>query len=141
MDNTTENTERHRAWLERVRSEQLDAIAQVCHEANRAYCNTVGDHSQLPWHEAAEWQRQSSRVGVAAVLDGFIDKPGDAHRSWLREKEKEGWTFGFTKDAEAKTHPCMVPFEMLPLDQQVKDHLFIAVVGALRPRFEANTDV
>jgi hypothetical protein len=29
-------------------------IAKVCHETNRAYCETLGDNSQPPWEEAPE---------------------------------------------------------------------------------------
>lgn len=38
---------------------------------------------------------------------------GDAasHENWLRDKEKDGWTFGPVKDAEKKEHPCFVPFD------------------------------
>ena len=35
------------------------------------------------------------------------------------------------KDPEAKTHPCMVPYECLPWEQRVKDYLFISVSKAL----------
>jgi len=27
-------------------------IAKVCHEANRAYCESIGDNSQLSWEDA-----------------------------------------------------------------------------------------
>ena len=29
-------------------------IAQICHAANRAYCQLLGDNSQLPWSEAPD---------------------------------------------------------------------------------------
>ena len=31
-------------------------VAQIAHEANRAYCASLGDHSQLPWDDAAAWR-------------------------------------------------------------------------------------
>jgi hypothetical protein len=43
----------------------------------------------------------------------------------------EGWVYGETKDPVAKTHPCLVAYNDLPIEQQVKDHLFRAVVKAL----------
>jgi hypothetical protein len=45
---------------------------------------------------------------------------------------KDGWVYGEVKDAEKKTHPCLVPFDQLPLFQQKKDKLFCAIVDALR---------
>lgn len=110
----------------------IEQVAQVVHEANRAYCATIGDNSQVPWLEAPEWQRESARKGVVGILDGTITKPSDSHESWLAEKESTGWTYGPVKDAEKKEHPCMVPYDELPADQQVKDHIFFAIVNAMK---------
>lgn len=37
--------------------EQLQQIAKVCHEANKAYCETLGDYSQPEWEAAPAWQK------------------------------------------------------------------------------------
>ena len=111
-----------------------EQIAQVAHEANRAYCHTQGDESQLPWEAAPDWQKASAINGVQHILDGAVDSPEESHRSWCAQKQDEGWVYGPVKDSDAKTHPCMVPYDQLPPDQQVKDHLFFAVVRALAPR-------
>jgi hypothetical protein len=51
----------------------------------------------------------------------------------MAEKLAAGWEYGPVKDAEAKRHPCLVPFNQLPREQQAKDYIFRAVVHALRP--------
>lgn len=53
--------------------------------------------------------------------------------SWLAVKRAEGWQYGHVKDPAKKLHPCFVPYEALPMEQQVKDALFIGVVHALSP--------
>jgi hypothetical protein len=45
-----------------------------------------------------------------------------------------GWVYGTAKDAEKKTHPCMVPYDKLPLAQRRKDALFQAAVRARADR-------
>jgi hypothetical protein len=50
----------------------------------------------------------------------------------MEDKIKDGWVYGETKDAEKKTHPCLVPFHELPEFQQKKDKLFCAIVDALK---------
>jgi hypothetical protein len=55
----------------------------------------------------------------------------DIHNNWMKEKVDHGWVYGHVKDAETKRHPCLVPFKLLPFEQQVKDHLFRAVVHTL----------
>lgn len=110
----------------------IEQIAIVCHETNRAYCRTLNDHSQQPWDEAPIWQRDSAYKGVAFKLQN-TDAPASAsHDSWLREKEATGWKYGPVKDPEKKEHPCFVPYDQLPVEQQAKDALFIGIVNALR---------
>ena len=42
----------------------IELIARVCHEANRAYCAALGDASQAEWDKASDWQKDSVRNGV-----------------------------------------------------------------------------
>lgn len=109
----------------------VEHIARVCHEVNRAYCESQGDHSQLPWEDAPEWQRSSAIAGVRFALANPAAKPSDSHESWLREKKRDGWQWAPVKDADAKKHPCFLPYEELPPEQKAKDYIFQAVVRAL----------
>lgn len=106
-------------------------IAKIAHENNRALCAAFGDDSQLPWEDAPEWQRQSAMTGVL-FLHTNPDAPVSAtHDSWSQTKVEEGWVWGEVKDPEAKTHPCLIPFDELPPYQQAKDHIFRATVLGL----------
>jgi hypothetical protein len=106
-------------------------IARVCHEVNRAYCQALGDDSQLPWEQAPDWQRQSAVSNVVFHSRNPDAGPEATHESWAAEKLRDGWSYGPVKDAELKTHPCLVPFGELPVEQKAKDFLFRAVVHAL----------
>lgn len=107
-------------------------IAKVCHQANKAYCEANGDDSQKDWDSAEDWQRDSAIKGVAFRINNPYAGHDAQHNSWMKEKVDAGWVYGEVKDAEAKTHPCIVPFEELPRFQQKKDSLFCAIVDALR---------
>lgn len=106
-------------------------IACIAHEANRALCRVLGDNSQPTWDDAPDWQRSSAIAGIEGIANGSIQQPRDAHDSWSDHKRKEGWTWGEVKDPVLKTHPCLVPYDQLPAEQQIKDHLFFAIVRAL----------
>lgn len=112
-------------------TDSITSIAAVCHEANRMYCTALGDTSQPEWAQAPTWQRDSAVTGVRAIAEGRTTRPEQSHESWSAEKLASGWRYGPTKDAEAKTHPCLVPFEQLPREQQTKDHLFFAIASTL----------
>ncbi|HEX6624608.1 MAG TPA: RyR domain-containing protein [Pyrinomonadaceae bacterium] len=109
----------------------IEQIARICHDANASLCHSVGDHSQTSWGEAPEWQRESAIKGVQFHLANPDASASATHDIWLKEKAETGWVYGESKDAAAKTHPCIVPFEQLPPEQQAKDHLFRGIVHAL----------
>jgi hypothetical protein len=111
-------------------SPTVQAIARVCHEANRAWCRTLGDETQPPWDEAPDWQRDSARNGVAFLLANPDAGPETSHEAWLEEKSQAGWCYGLTKDPQRREHPCILPFDQLPPEQQAKDHLFHGIVHA-----------
>jgi len=110
------------------------AISRVCHETNRAYCETIGDYSQTSWEDAPVWQKESAISGVEFHQNNPDAKPSDSHENWLRQKEADGWKYGHVKNPETKEHPCFVPYDELPEEQRVKDALFIAVVRAMTGR-------
>ncbi len=112
----------------------ITEIAEIAHETNRAYCRTLGDFSQNSWIECPQWQRDSSIDGVRAIRRGVVTGPGQSHENWLKLKEEEGWVYGKVKNEIRKEHPCMVPFKELPHEQQMKDHLFFAIVTTLLGR-------
>lgn len=107
-------------------------IARVCHQINKALCEAAGDTSQKDWEDAEAWQRKSAREGVGSALARPEASPEDQHQAWSDAKGRAGWVFGEEKDAEAKTHPCLVPYADLPFEQKIKDYAFRAVVEALR---------
>jgi len=106
-------------------------IARVCHEVNKAYCEAIGDNSQPLWDEAPQWQKDSAKTGVLMHHTSDVG-PEASHKSWMDEKERTGWKYGSIKDPEKKEHPCMVPFDKLPKEQQAKDHIFRQIVHSLR---------
>lgn len=107
----------------------IEQIARITHEVNRAYCASLGDHSQPAWEDAPQWQKDSAIAGVKANIEGN-PSPEENHANWMKHKEAEGWKYGAYKDPENKLHPCMVPYDRLPVEQRTKDHLFRAVVRA-----------
>ena len=107
---------------------EIENIAKICHEANRAYCQTIGDDSQPTWEDAPQWQRDSAIGGVRFHIDNPNACGSASHENWLAEKVRDGWKFGSVKDSDKKEHPCCVPYEELSLEQRRKDDIFIGVI-------------
>lgn len=108
-----------------------EQIAKVCHDINKAYCEALGDTSQPTWENAPQWQKDSAMLGVELHTNNPDAGPDDSHNSWLKQKADEGWKYGPVKNPDLKEHPCFVPYQELPKEQQAKDFIFRAVVHSL----------
>lgn len=113
----------------------IEQIATVAHEANRAFCATLGDFSQPEWNSAPQWQRDSAIDGVkfhlAALDRGEDPEPSASHENWLKQKRDDGWTYGPVKNPDLKQHPCFMPYNGLPVEQRAKDFIFAGIVKSV----------
>jgi hypothetical protein len=100
---------------------------------NRAFCAYLGDNSQPTWEDAPEWQRLAPIMGVEFHINNPDAGDSASHDSWMQQKLAEGWVYGKIKDPDASppTHHCIVAFEELPPEQQMKDTLFRSTVHNL----------
>lgn len=110
----------------------IELIARVAHETNKSYCESINDFSQLNWEGAPQWQKDSAVNGVKFHIENPEAGPSGSHENWLKVKYAGGWKYGEVKNIDKKEHPCCVPYEKLPVEQKVKDALFVGVVRALK---------
>jgi DNA-binding transcriptional MerR regulator len=113
--------------------ELAEDIASVIHDANRRLQIVQGDPRPSPlWDDAPDYQVRESTESVVQALADPDRTPEQNHQGWYDRLVADGWTLG-PKDAAAKTHPDLLPFDQLPEHEQQKDRLFIAIVRALTP--------
>lgn len=115
---------------------KIETLAAIVHEANAEYCRSIGDNSQHRWADAPKNIQASAIDGILAILKN-PDAPASAsHDNWLAFKADDGWVYGETKDLVKKTHHCMVPYDELPAEQQLKDAIYHAIVHAVIDEIE-----
>jgi len=120
------------------RDKLVELCAVAAHRVNAAFCAALGDHSQPDWEDLDAGRKDVTRAGVKQVLDKPEIGPAQLHLSWCQSLRKKGWRYGRVKDADAKTHPCLVDYEDLPRHQRLKDQLFrIAVLGVAAAQEES----
>lgn len=113
---------------------EITCVARVVLAANTTYVQSLGEWVAGGWSEAPESDKKSILAGVEHQLTelqlGNEVSPSESHQRWLTRKRLGGWKYGEVKKPEQKEHPCCVPYEELPEDQKLKDHLFVGIVGA-----------
>ena len=63
--------------------------------------------------------------------------PEEIHEKWMDKKLEDGWIYGEIKDEVEKTHPCIVPYEELPMSEKIKD---LVALGIFRYHFITLSD-
>jgi hypothetical protein len=106
-------------------------IAQVVHEAIRAWQKANGQKPSPVWSRAPEWMKESSRAVVVWAAENPRASARAHHERWLRQMETAGWRYGVRRNDSRKTHPMMVPYSDLPEIERRKDALVAAVIDAL----------
>jgi hypothetical protein len=107
-----------------------EEIARVIHASNAELQRIQDDPvPSLPWDSESAELRAGVIANVRNARDGMT--PRLLHEMWVRDKQEHGWKLGPEKDSEAKTHPCMVPYQELPDYQRDKNRLFVAIVRSL----------
>lgn len=106
-------------------------VARVVHEALTAIQVIHSDPAPSPhWDDATPDTQESCIEGVRDAMSA--NTPEELHDGWCEHLRRRGWVYGDRKDASAKTHPCLVPFDELDPYQQVKSRVFVAIVKAIR---------
>ena len=110
----------------------VEQIARVCHEANRALQIETGfTPVSVGWDDLDEHTRESACTGVEHVIT-HDPTPQESHESWSLFKLGAGWRYGPVKDEQKQEHPNLVPYDELPAVERAKDSLFGAIVRALK---------
>jgi hypothetical protein len=105
-------------------------IARVCHAANQAWREGIGQIPSGNWDSLSGEHQKGIITGVRDVLDGKIKSAEHNHEQWVAAKQALGW-----KEEE---HPCMKEFKSLPLHEQIKDYLFIAIIKTIQARIKSS---
>lgn len=113
---------------------EIESLAKAAHEVNRAYCEAMGDNSHAAWDATApDLKAIAKQACIGIAMQDHNEE--QSHEAWVAAKRSQGWNFGDKKDEFLKTHPCLTSFANLPIEQQVKDRLWVATVKNMTDAF------
>lgn len=107
---------------------RVEAAARICFEVNKAYSGSEDNWDDLTMGEKEEL--------VEAVKTAFFSNynANIQHHKWCWIYLKKGWKWGKVKDEEKKEHPCLLPWDYLSEEDQLRDHLFVGMVELLNDK-------
>ena len=110
----------------------VNKIAELAHELNRAWCDITGESDKLSWSESSQEIRDATIHGVKKILEShYQPTPEQMWNEWKQYKLKAGWSKG-CYSVENKTHPNLVEeYEELSEIDRMKDRIFITSVSIL----------
>lgn len=110
---------------------RIEAAARAAHNANVIFSRSHHETKPL-WDDLPEdqaWMKADTIKRAEAIARGETPAdPAAEHEVWVTGKVAGGWILGPVKDSAAKTHPSLVPYEKLPLAEQLKDHLLVVTL-------------
>ena len=105
---------------------QVIDAAKMVHCINNRICELNGEQ-QISWEDAPDYMKEGL---IGALRSDTTAEEG--HNAWMQNRLENGWTLGPVKDLEAKTSPCLIPYNELPYEQRVKDSIRMGVRDYLR---------
>lgn len=120
---------------------ELLRIARTLHHANVGWNIGLEDRAPDPGFDILpDWHKQFIVDRVRAIKTNLSILEDEElawfiHQQWvdLMTSPQHGWKLGEKKDPAATppTHPCLRDFRELPLEQQKKDRMAVALVRSL----------
>ena len=67
---------------------------------------------------------------LSALMERLAE---NAHDVWAVQRIRQGWSFGPSRDDEARKHPCLLPYSQLPesekdVDRAAVEHTLKAIL-------------
>lgn len=109
-----------------------EQVARIVHNLTVTIHEAVGESTPALWDDlpAGAWQRKDAMRQVRLVRKHGLSAEDD-HEAWRRAREKEGWTFGETFDAERKRNPRLIKWEALPFRDRARSLACFRVIRTL----------
>jgi hypothetical protein len=107
-------------------------IARIIYSAIKAYSESIGEYCRYPhWDNIPNVIYNNYIASVEWLKLNQFSDASDLHERYCGILKNQGWEYGVEMDLKRKTHPKIMEFHTLPIEQQAKTHLFKEIFDAL----------
>lgn len=111
---------------------EIEQISKTTHEVHLSYCRSMGIDTQGKWEEISEAHKNGIISSVKGILLGEISTKVESHNNFINNKIKDGWKWGEYYCKNKKTNPRLVVYQLLSLEDKVKESLFFDCVSSFK---------
>lgn len=111
---------------------KIVGLGKICHEALKAFDETMGHFSQPAWENCDAWYQRVMVEMVTFLLKEQRDI-NQLHVYWGVMMKGTGWRYGIKFNSKTKEHPNMKKFEEISFEEQLKYALILSIVIAMSP--------
>jgi hypothetical protein len=112
------------------RHEYTVYIARLAHVVLNGYRAGIGE-AAVAWEDLPFEKQALIIAGVEWRLENRTAPVSAQHGQWLERMLDAGWRVGSEFNEANKLHPCARPWDALPESQQLKSHVFVALVNGV----------
>lgn len=116
-------------------SQVINEVAEGVWDIYSLYCGLIGEEVADDFKDAPKWQKVALKDSVEEVITGSRSgdpiSGEDVHSNWVVGMRDNNWKWGLYLDEKAKTHPAILSYDMLSVDQRSKADLVAAAIKGL----------
>lgn len=119
--------------------EELELAAKTAHSVVQCVNRKFGCKELPAWEQTLTWYRASMVKHVEYIVYHNY-KPSKIHDKWVKRKIGLGWKYGLVLDKDKKTHPLLISYTGLPVEERMKLDMIKAAVMPFR-KIDKNGDL
>ena len=117
---------------------KISEVAKIAYQANKAYSEIFDTRIRRDWTKLDQSERDFYIKGALFHLNNPDANESDSHNAWVKDMILKGWSYDKYYNPAKKTHPCIINFNKLTLEQQFKDYMFKGLINLFINRFKLN---
>lgn len=104
----------------------IEGIAKTCHQANKAFCESMGDNSFTDWEDSEDWVKALTIFQVRNIIANPLEPHYGSHDAYVDKVPEITW-----ENAPEGFNKKLSRYEEWSIEDKTKSKMFKAIVEAI----------